>query len=1344
MRTVGCVRRSVGGAGFVCLAAVAISAFWALGSTPAQAIPSPELVIGSFVSLSQLLALASAVLGGGAAYATMRARRGGGGGLSRGLVAGAVVMFALFCVSAALNIYQFIEQKNERQARLEQTLLRPSRAPAGLPDDPDAKELNFAEQSKHPLRIGTAEAARLLAAHNRGEADDTVFLDVREHAEQVMGSLKGATVVRFPDLNKANLDLTNKKVILFCHNGNRSSETAEAMAKMGIDAKFVVGGLEKWIVEGRDMTGMNVRNLEELRAIPNYPNRNTLLDTEQVKGLIARERAVLVDIRYPTDFAASHIAGAINLSLRRMPTEVMNEQIAKLPNRPIVLPCYDRRGCFFAEVLGYELTKAGHDVRGRYTLPWEFFVTRGRPPHVEAWIAENNQNLWAKAASALAAVLSRVAQWIGVIATIGLLAILSRLLILPFSLKAERDQLRARAAEQEMTDIKQRLKSDPLRKARAISAFYKRHGITPGRNLIALLFLPIMAVALLAVQELVGDSRTPIGWLPSLAERDPWLILPLVFGVLITIYLDMAFATTRARRIAIWLLALPALKATGAIFSAGADVYLIVSAALLVAQRMWVCGIFAHLHLRLSRSRLPAGVFALADVTQLWNKGNKAYRLARMRAIGMPVPDGVVLTPEFLQELEQAPAERRERELDWLWNRLGRVRLAVRSSGSHEDGADASFAGVFESVIDVDRSGLAAAIARVRHSFEAARVSAYMHVAGTGNVLVQRMVEASYSGVLFTRDPSMGGLAMVEMVQGTAENLVSGLVRPQTYRFGRITKSPFGPERAPIDLAVLLQLGDTAELLFGQPQDIEWTYRDGQFYLVQSRDITRPVAGDAQAAAMQGDLARVIESASGADPDETLFGKNEISEMLPRPSALSLSLMEALWTAGGSVDLAARELGLSYRVEDGTNYLTTIMGRLYVDKREERKRALVIGPLASRRLLRDADKIERDFRDNFLPQFLSETRLLNVADFEKLPTAELIAEIKRLHDRFVYDTHVAVDVINITAGFYLERARQTLRAHHVDASSLLGHIPETHEGHAIAEISAAAAKSRRWLLLKSFGHRAVFDYELAEPRYAEDINTLTRMIVGRAQSGRTNYQPTPPLSKAQARMVDIARRFQTLKEDAKHHSLGELAVLRRALLTLDRRFGLEGRVFDLRFDELFTISGSTIARLRELARERHEEAQLVRGLASLPSTLTARDLEAASAGDLDQRQATPGAIRGTRVAGSAVTEGRARVVTEEDAERGSSMDGFRDGDIIVASMINPAWLPYFSRAGGFVSEVGGWLSHPAILAREYDVPMIVGTSGMSGIVDGGLIRLHLDGRIEIVVRDAMAGRVAAA
>jgi phosphoenolpyruvate synthase/pyruvate phosphate dikinase len=77
-------------------------------------------------------------------------------------------------------------------------------------------------------------------------------------------------------------------------------------------------------------------------------------------------------------------------------------------------------------------------------------------------------------------------------------------------------------------------------------------------------------------------------------------------------------------------------------------------------------------------------------------------------------------------------------------------------------------------------------------------------------------------------------------------------------------------------------------------------------------------------------------------------------------------------------------------------------------------------------------------------------------------------------------------------------------------------------------------------------------------------------------------------------------------------------------------------------------------------------------------------------------------------------------------------------------MINPAWLPYFSRAGGFVSEVGGWLSHPAILAREYNVTMIVGTEGIGRIANGTRLRLNLDGRIEVLAAERMRGQFAAA
>ena len=112
-------------------------------------------------------------------------------------------------------------------------------------------------------------------------------------------------------------------------------------------------------------------------------------------------------------------------------------------------------------------------------------------------------------------------------------------------MKAERDQIRAREASGEMDDIKAALRRTIRpRRTRAIRAFYKRHGITPGRNLIALLFLPVMAVALVGG---AGSCDRAAGGLLLDRATSPiairWLILPLLFGVLITLYIDLAFAT---------------------------------------------------------------------------------------------------------------------------------------------------------------------------------------------------------------------------------------------------------------------------------------------------------------------------------------------------------------------------------------------------------------------------------------------------------------------------------------------------------------------------------------------------------------------------------------------------------------------------------------------------------------------------------------------------------------------------------------------------------------------------------------------------------------------------------
>ena len=203
-----------------------------------------------------------------------------------------------------------------------------------------------------------------------------------------------------------------------------------------------------------------------------------------------------------------------------------------------------------------------------------------------------------------------------------------------------------------------------------------------------------MAIALLAVQELAAKSSSGFFWISDLSLRDPLFILPIVFGALFTLYVDLAFITKSKHRLVIWLVVLPIMIATGALLSAGADIYLIASAVLLLIQRMWVSGQFAAIKTTWHRIRLPSGIIALDDAPRLADKGNKVYRLSQMRAAGMPVPNGLLLTSDFLVTLKASSAQSRKRTLEQIWNWLGRERLAVRSSSSSEDGVNHSFAGV--------------------------------------------------------------------------------------------------------------------------------------------------------------------------------------------------------------------------------------------------------------------------------------------------------------------------------------------------------------------------------------------------------------------------------------------------------------------------------------------------------------------------------------------------------------------------------------------------------------------------------------------------------------------------
>ncbi len=107
----------------------------------------------------------------------------------------------------------------------------------------------------------------------------------------------------------------------------------------------------------------------------------------------------------------------------------------------------------------------------------------------------------------------------------------------------------------------------------------------------------------------------------------------------------------------------------------------------------------------------------------------------------------------------------------------------------------------------------------------------------------------------------------------------------------------------------------------------------------------------------------------------------------------------------------------------------------------------------------------------------------------------------------------------------------------------------------------------------------------------------------------------------------------------------------------------------------------------------------------------------------------------TGIGGSAGTvEGIARVVRTVD-----EFDDVREGDILVCQMTNPAWVVLFTKIAGLVTDTGGTTSHPAVLAREFGIPAVIGTSvATQRIVTGDRLRLDgTAGRVEII-RDESA------
>lgn len=1293
--------------------------------TAVFAIPSPELVLGSVSSLSQVLAVVFASLSGlGAVVATrlgFKPRANGTKYPTKLIVGLTLVAVAL----AVLNHWQWTTYKTEEQARLQATLLRPAQFSGTKIKDATLKETSFTAQTDHPQAITTDTAYALLSS---GQAR---FFDIRETAENAMGTLPGATHVRFPDFRQSVPVQPGEQVVLFCHNGNRSSETCAELAKMGIDCRFIAGGIEKWIVEGRTFSDASVETLADLRAIPEYPGKTTLLNTADFTARLNSGDVQIVDTRYPGDFASGHLPGAINIPIRAMTTADLKARIATLAQKPTIAACYDRRSCFMGQVLGLELTQAGIPFEGRYTLPWEYFEAPAPKPHVAEWLAAQDATLWSAVIDAVSETLLWVHNRSHILLGLFGFALLSRLLVLKIAIKSERDQMVTRANQAELDQIKADHADDPARKARAVQGFYTRHGLTPMKNLIALAFLPVMMLGVSAAEQAAGSIVTPFLWLKDIGAPDGTYAIPAVFTLLAGVYLVWAVAKTR-RQAYLWCgLGLPALMWMVTPLSAAANLYLCMSLLLLLVQRGYVTGDLPRLWARLRRPRrsLPDGIIPLGRSEALSNAGNKALRLSQMAEAGLPVPFGLVMRSDALDRYAALGDRQKDALAARLWAAAGKTPVAVRSSASHEDGAEQSFAGVFDSVLDVSEAKMRAALDAVNASFNSARAASYEgEASGHGNILIQQMVDADYAGVLFTQDPTAPGMTMVEWVEGCGEDLVSGRVTPATARFGRYTGLAAEEDSShPFDLEPLLTLGKRIEQLFGAPQDIEWAYVNGQFRILQSRDITTLRIGSEAERARVAEWRAVLDRFEGAAPDTVILEQDEMSEVLPRPTPLSFSVMTGLWAPGGALDLACRSFGLPYRLPEGADaHLVRLFGKTYVDTALKQKLALDLSGGRARRLRKALRPTEASFRKHTLPALHDKLANWQAMDYAALPRHKLIEAIDQLHALFARDIYVEAEKINLLAAFAMGEATEAaagdpaLRSHLMQAD--LPHAPAS----LIASCRGAEAEPRALALM---GHRAIFDYELSTPRYSEAPSLLFSLLEPDAAPLEAAAAPTG-LPAELAETVDLAVMYQDLKEQAKHESLRVFAELRRALVALGEVTGLGDLVFHLTLEEVRLGDWSQPAPLRQQAGQRHSQDRACRDLAPQDARLTLRGCERLSMGAV-QSAATTDSLGGTCVSGEGAVTGRLFRVADETTFGDDAFAGFQPGDIIVCRMVNPAWLPQVQQAGAVLSEVGGWLSHMAIVAREKQIMMLVGCAGLSTLVDGQALTVSDDGSITL-------------
>ena len=326
-----------------------------------------------------------------------------------------------------------------------------------------------------------------------------------------------------------------------------------------------------------------------------------------------------------------------------------------------------------------------------------------------------------------------------------------------------------------------------------------------------------------------------------------------------------------------------------------------------------------------------------AKLPTLSEVGGKALSLMKTFQAGFPVPTGFVLTSAFFEKWTKSKQTRSEAQEQLLKEAMKQMKeegiqlFSVRSSSPEEDLEGTSFAGMYETSLNVQLRSVKKAIVKSYLSCFDERVAEYKKKQGFGKeavmkpkiaVVVQEQIASETAGVGFSLNPlnNCYDEAVIDANFGLGENVVSGTKTPDSYIVdkvqGNILEQKLGEKRkkAVLSERELLEVGaliGKVEAFYGMPIDIEWAFAEGKLYLLQARPITAYFK-----------VPEIMQTKPGEKKNayvDVLIIKQGLVEPMSTLGMDALNFVSTLVGAQGMIDGSNVEFGYAYGGKMYTN-----------------------------------------------------------------------------------------------------------------------------------------------------------------------------------------------------------------------------------------------------------------------------------------------------------------------------------------------------------------------------------------------------------------------------------------